>query len=145
MAAAENPNISKPSAGNGTKPSGAVELAGGFGAAGVWGIDNVLSNCIIQSESITSEDITDDTQDQKGAMVSRLTYDRHWTLNLTFLTDQADLNSGEVTAVTAPGDTAFTYGGAKWFVNSVTYNGSYNQKKSYTLNAERWQNYPSQS
>lgn len=145
MAATENPNISKPSAGNGTLPGTAVTLAGGFGNAGVWGINNVLSNCIIQSESITSEDITDDTQDQKGAMVSRLTYDRHWTLNLTFLTDQADLSSGEVTAITAPGDTTFTYGGAKWFVNSVTYNGSYNQKKSYTLNAERWQNYPAQS
>ena len=145
MAATENPNISKPSAGNGTKPSGAVTLAGGFGAKGVWGIDNVLDNCIIQSESIASEDITDPTQDQKGAMVSMLTYDRNWTLNLTFLTDQADLSTGEVTAITAPGDTTFTYGGAKWFVNSVTYNGSYNSKKSYTLNAERWQNYPSQS
>ena len=145
MAATENSNISKPSAGNGTKPDGAVTLAGGFGSAGVWGIDNVLSNCIIQSESITSEDITDDTQDQKGAMVARLTYDRHWTLNLTFLTDQADLSTGEITAITAPGDAQFTYGNAKWFVNSVTYNGSYNQKKSYTLNAERWQNYPAQS
>ena len=145
MAATENPNTSKPSAGNGTKPTNAVTLAGGFGSAGVWGIDNVLSNCIIQSESITSEDITDDTQDQKGAMVSRLTYDRHWTLNLTFLTDQADLSSGEVTAITSSGDTQFEYANAKWFVNSITYNGSYNQKKSYTINAERWQNYPSQS
>ena len=145
MAATENPNTSKPSASNGTLPSGAVTLAGGFGSAGVWGINNVLSNCIIQSESITSEDITDDTQDQKGAMVARLTYDRHWTLNLTFLTDQADLSSGEVTAITSSGDTQFQYANAKWFVNSITYNGSYNQKKSYTLNAERWQNYPAQS
>lgn len=143
---AENLNTSNPSVGDqGTLPNGAVTLAGGFGNKKVWGIDNVLSNCIIQSESITSEDITDDTQDQKGAMVARLTYDKHWTLNLTFLTDQADLSSGEVTAITAPGDTQFTYANAKWFVNSITYNGSYNQKKSYTLNAERWQNYPAQS
>ena len=28
-----------------------------------WGIDNTLANCIIQSESITEERITDTTQD----------------------------------------------------------------------------------
>ena len=138
MAWQENPNTAKPSLGGTTLPLSAASIPSGS----TWGINNVLDNCIIQSESITSEDITDDTQDQKGAMVSRLTYDRHWTLNLTFLTNQADLSSGEVSAITGPGDTQFTYGGAKWFVNSITYNGSYNQKKSYTINAERWQNYP---
>ena len=141
MAWSENPNTAKPSVGNGTLPTNAASIPSGS----TWGINNVLSNCIIQSESITSEDITDDTQDQKGAMISRLTYDRHWTLNLTILTDQADLSSGEITAITGSGDTQFEYASAKWFVNSVTYNGSYNQKKSYTINAERWQNYPSQS
>ena len=134
-------NESHPSMNGTTKPTNAGSIPSGT----TWGIDNLITNAIIQSESITEEDIVDDTQDQKGAMVNRLSYDRHWTLNLTFLTDQADLSSGEVTAITAPGDTQFTYGGAKWFVNSVTYNGSYNQKKSYTINAERWQNYPSQS
>lgn len=110
-------------------------------SASTWGIDNTLANSIIQSESISHEDITDDTQDQKGAMVSRLAYDSHWTLNLTFLTNQADLSTGEVTAIGTPGGT-FNYGAKTWYINSITYNGSYNQKKSYTLNAERWAHYP---
>ena len=132
---ADNTNWSIPSMGGTTEPANAGALMSGS----TWGIDNEIANCIIQSESITSEDIVDDTQDQKGAMVSRLTYDKHWTLNLTLLTS----TPSALTQIQGTYD--FTYGGHKWFVNSVTYNGSYNQKKSYTINAERYQNYPAQS
>ena len=81
----ENTNWSTPaSMGGETKPGDAKGMMDNKGAT--WGIDNTIDNCIIQSESITSEDIVDDTQDQKGAMIGRLTYDKHWTLNLTLLT-----------------------------------------------------------
>lgn len=118
--------------------------AGNIPSETTWGIDNLLANAIIQSESITEEDIVDDTQDQKGAMVNRLSYDRHWTLSLTFLTNQI-ASTGELSAgIAQSGQYDFTYAGHKWFVNGVTYNGSYNGKKQYSLTAERWINYPPQ-
>ena len=133
-------NESQPSMNGTTKPTNASSIPSGT----TWGIDNVITNAIIQSESITEEDIVDDTQDQKGAMVNRLSYDRHWTLSLTFLTDQIGSN-GELSAgIAQSGQYDFSYGGHKWFVNNVTYNGSYNGKKQYSLTAERWINYPSQ-
>ena len=119
--------------------------AGNIPSETTWGIDNLLTNAIIQSESIAEEDIVDDTQDQKGAMVNRLSYDRHWTLSLTFLTNQI-ASTGELSAnIAQSGQYDFTYAGHKWFVNGVTYNGSYNGKKQYSLTAERWINYPPQA
>lgn len=141
MADAYTFNQSNPSM-NGQFPSDAY----GLGVGATWGIDNTPesgilgSKVIIQSESITQEDITDDTQDQKGAVVNRLTYDRHYTLNLTFLTDY-ELSSGS-SLDGKSGTNNFVYAGYTWFINSITYNGSYNAKKSYTLNAERYQNWP---
>lgn len=134
-------NESTPSMGGTTLPTNAGQIPSGT----TWGIDNLLTNAIIQNESIAEEDIVDDTQDQKGAMVNRLSYDRHWTLSLTFLTNQIG-STGELSATIAQsGQYDFTYAGHKWFVNGVTYNGSYNGKKQYSLTAERWVNYPPQS
>lgn len=133
-------NESQPSMNGTTKPTNAGSIPSGT----TWGIDNLITNAIIQSETITEEDIVDDTQDQKGAMVNRLSYDRHWTLSLTFLTDQI-ASTGELSAgIAQSGQYDFTYGGHKWFVNNITYNGSYNSKKQYSLTAERWINYPPQ-
>lgn len=134
-------NESTPSMGGTTLPTN----AGNIPSETTWGIDNLLTNAIIQSESIAEEDIVDDTQDQKGAMVNRLSYDRHWTLSLTFLTNQI-ASTGELSAnIAQSGQYDFTYAGHKWFVNGVTYNGSYNGKKQYSLTAERWINYPPQA
>ena len=57
---------SKPSMGETTFPTDAGTLIRGE----EWGIDNVLSNCIVQTENITESRMTDDTLDQKGAIVS---------------------------------------------------------------------------
>ena len=81
--------------------------------------------------------ITDTTQDQKGAVVSQLDYDKHWTLSLGVIGD-TDAALPEV------GDTTFTYGGHKWKVTNVTYTGSYQDKKRWNIAAERWYNFPSQ-
>ena len=111
-----------------------------------WGVDNTLSGWIIQSESITREAITDTTQDQKGAVVSQLDYDEHYTLTLNMIGGTGGAGDGtEDTKLPEVGDTAFVYAGKKWKVTNVTYNGSYQDKKSYTVTAERWHNFPSQT
>ena len=129
---------SKPSMGGTTLPTNAGSLIRGE----EWGIDNTLQNCIIQSESITEEAITDQTQDQKGAVVSELDYDHHWTLSLTLLCDSASAPiTGSGTAFQV-GDTTMNYAGHNWKVKTVAYNGSYNAKKSYSITAERYVNFP---
>ena len=125
---------SEPSVNGTTRPTNAGELIRGD----EWGIDNTLSGFIVQSEDISEERITDTTQDQKGAVVSQLDYDQHWTLNLGIIGD---------TNATLPqaGDTTFEYAGNKWKVQSVAYAGSFQDKKKWTVTAERWTNFPSQS
>lgn len=126
---------SDPSLGTqGTLPTNAGQLIRGD----EWGIDNLLSGFIVQSEDISEEVITDQTQDQKGAVVSELDYDKHWTLTLNVIGD---------TSATLPsvGDTTFTYASNKWKVKTVSYAGSYNDKKKWTITAERWYNFPAQS
>lgn len=103
-----------------------------------WGIDNTLSGFIVQSEDIAEEVITDTTQDQKGAVVSQLDYDQHWTLTLGVIGD-TDATLPEV------GDITFEYAGNKWKVLTVTYTGAYNDKKKWSITAERYRLWPSQS
>ena len=135
-------NKSDPSNGtSGTFP----ETAGTMIKTAQWGIDNSLSGWIIQSESITREAITDTTQDQKGAVVSQLDYDEHFTLTLNMIGGTGGAGDGtEDAKLPEVGDTAFAYAGKNWKVTNVTYNGSYQDKKSYTVTAERWTNFPVQ-
>lgn len=74
-----------------------------------------------------------------------LDYDKHYTCTLQVI------GTGTLPAV---GLETFKFnstgndevGEAKnWKVRSVTYNGSYNDKKKYTINLERWANFPSNS
>ena len=133
---------STPSLGEqGTLPSNAGELIRGA----EWGIDNVLSGCIIQSEEITETRSTDDTIDQKGALVSQLDYDVRWDLSLTLIGDSDKMPvTGDGTNF-AVGDTTFSYGGHKWKLTSCTYTGSYNNKKLYQVTGFRTWNFPAQS
>ena len=105
-----------------------------------WGIDDVLSGFIVQSEDYTEDRMTDQTQDQKGRVVYDLDYDRHWTCTLQVI------GTGTLPTV---GATDFQWPESEgsvtkknWKVQSINYNGSYNDKKKYTINLERWQNYP---
>jgi len=115
----------------GATPAG----SGGLIRGAEWGIDNTLEGFIVQSEDISEEVITDTTQDQKGSVVSQLDYDQHWTLTLGIIGD---------TSATLPevGDISFTYAGATWKVTNVAYSGSYQDKKKWTVTAERWNNFP---
>ena len=130
---------SEPSMNGTTKPTDAGTLIRGD----QWGIDATLSGFIIQDVQIAEERITDTTQDQKGAVVSQLDYDQHWTMNMTVIGGDGSEN-GSVGGIQA-GDTAFEWAGNKWKVTNVTYQGTYNDKKKYSVSAERWKNFPAQS
>ena len=132
---------SNPSMGDTTLPTNAGTLI----RTEEWGIDNVLSNCIIQTENITESRMTDDTLDQKGSLVSQLDYDSRWDLNLTFIGDSDKLPVTGDSSGIAVGDMTFSYGGHKWKITSVVYNGTYNAKKQYTLTAFRTSNFPAQT
>ena len=135
------PIESIPSMGDATFPANAGTII----QTEEWGIDNVLSNCIIQSENITESRVTDITQDQKGAVVSELDYDARWDMTLTLIGDSAKLPvTGDGTAL-AVGDTTFTYAGKKWKIDSCAYTGTYNGKKQYTVTAHRTKHFPAQS
>lgn len=104
-----------------------------------WGIDNTLAGFIIQSEDYTNDLVTDTTQDQKGAVVSQLDYDHHYTCTLTVIGSGTPPTQGSIDFSWKDKEN----GTAKnWKVQSVTFNGSYNDKKKYTINLERWDNFP---
>ena len=125
------------------------ELSGGVlptGAGDIirkeqYGIDAVLSGYIIQNVSISKSRTSDDTYDQKNALVSQLDVDERWDMSMTVIggsDEDATLDGLEV------GDITFTWNGKKWKVNSCTYNGTYNDKKSYSITAFRTTNFPAQ-
>lgn len=127
---------SEPSVNGTTVPTNAGDLI----RTSQWGIDAILSGFIIQDVSINEERVTDTTQDQKGAVVSQLDYDQHWTMSMNVIGGDGSEN-GSVGSISA-GDIDFTWAGHKWKVTGVQYQGNYADKKKYTINAERWTNFP---
>ncbi len=126
-----------------------VPTAAGDKVSGAsWGIDGVTDGFIIQSEDFTEDRSTDQTQDQKGRVVYDLDYDRHYTCTLQVIGD-GDLPDVGLTSFQwypTPAKSKNAEGNkVNWKVQSITYNGSYNDKKKYTINLERWQNYPANS
>ena len=130
---------SEPSVNGTTLPANAGSLI----RTSQWGIDSTLSGFIIQDVQIAEERITDVTQDQKGATVSELDYDQHWTGSMTVIGGDGS-EDGSVGSIQA-GDTTFTWAGHKWKVDSVTYQGTYNDKKKYSVSFHRYTNFPAQS
>lgn len=130
---------SEPSVNGTTLPSNAGSLI----RTSQWGIDSTLSGFIIQDVTISEERIADTTNDQKGAVVSQLDYDKHWTMSMTVIGGDGS-EDGSVGTIVA-GDTSFTWAGHKWKVTGVAYQGNYADKKKYTVSFERWANFPSQS
>ena len=105
-----------------------------------WGIDEVLSGFIIQSEDYSENRITDQTQDQKGRVVYDLDYDRHYTCTLQVIGNGTLPDVGSTTFLWKESPKESTK--KNWKVQDVEYNGSYNDKKKYTIQLERWYNYP---
>ena len=126
------------------------ELSGGLLPTGAgeiirkeqYGIDAVLSGYIIQNVSISKSRTSDDTYDQKNALVSQLDVDERWDMSLTVIGGSDEDASLDGLVV---GDTTFQWNGKRWKITSCTYNGVYNDKKSYSLTAFRTTNFPKQS
>ena len=130
---------SEPSVNGTTVPTNAGSLI----RTSQWGIDAILSGFIIQDVSIKEERITDTTQDQKGAVVSQLDYDQHWTGSMNVIGGDGSEN-GSVGTISA-GDITFAWAGHNWKVTGVQYQGNYADKKKYTISFERWTNFPPQA
>lgn len=113
--------------------------AGTYIQGGQWGIDSALSGFIIQSEDFTDEVVTDQTQDQKGRVVSELDYDRHQTCTLGAIGSGTPPAVGDVKSYKPDALSA----AVNWKVRNVQFAGAYNDKKKYTISLERWQNFPS--
>lgn len=107
-----------------------------------FGIDATLSGYIIQNVSISKTRVYDETYDQKNSLVSELDTDEQWTVSMTVI--GGDGNEDATIPGITVGDTAFEFNGKKWKVRSCTYNGTYNDKKSYSLELFRSTNFPAQ-
>ena len=106
-----------------------------------WGIDSTLSGYIIQDVSINGTRITDDTMDQKGALVSQLDYDERFEGTMTVIGGDGS-EDGTIPGIET-GMIDFTWAGHKWKVTGVQYTGSYQDKKRYQISFERFTNFPS--
>ena len=107
-----------------------------------FGIDATLSGYIIQNVTISKTRVYDETYDQKNSLVSELDTDEQWTVSMTVI--GGDGNEDATIPGITVGDTAFEFNGKKWKVRSCTYNGTYNDKKSYSLELFRSTNFPAQ-
>ena len=124
------------------------ELSGGVLPTGAgeiirkeqYGIDAVLSGYIIQNVSISKSRTSDDTYDQKNSLVSQLDTDERYDLNMTVIGGSDEDASLDGLVV---GDTTFEWNGKRWKITGCQFNGVYNDKKSYTINAFRTTNFPS--
>ena len=130
---------SEPSMNGTTNPANAGTLIRGS----QWGIDATLSGFIIQDVQISEERITDDTLDQKGALVSQLDYDSRWNGSMTVIGGDGS-EDGSVGGLQV-GDTNFEWAGKKWKITNITYQGTYNDKKKYSVTFFRAKNFPAQT
>lgn len=108
-----------------------------------YGIDFLFPGFIVQSASITQSVNDDITYDQKNSIVSRLDLDHIYDATVEVIggsTEDGTLSSttGEIQV----GDIAYNFAGHNWKVTSVQYNGSFQDKKRYSVTLQRSTNYP---
>ena len=111
-----------------------------------YGIDFLFPGFIVQSATITQSVNEDITQDQKNSIVSRLDLDHIYDATVEVIggsTEDGTLSSsgGNIEV----GDIAYNFAGHAWKVVSVTYNGSFQDKRRYTVQLQRSTNYPPES
>lgn len=104
------------------------------------GITNTLSGYVVETESITPADRSEEVPDQRGAIADEISYDTRTDLRLTVRSATAG-----TTAPATAGATNFTYAGSKWKVDSCEEAGSYNGLRRWNINAHKYANFPAQS
>lgn len=117
--------------------------AGGIITKKEYGIDFLFPGYIVQSATITQSVNEDITQDQKNSIVSRLDLDHIYDATVEVIggsTEDGTLSAqgGNIEV----GDIAYSFAGHNWKVTGVTYNGSFQDKKRYTVTLQRSTNFP---
>lgn len=107
-----------------------------------YGIDATISGYIIQNVQVQKTRVYDETYSQKNSLVSELDTDEQWTASMTVI--GGDGNEDATIPGVTVGMTDFVWNGKKWKVRDCTYNGVYNDKKSYSLTLFRSTNFPAQ-
>lgn len=107
-----------------------------------YGIDATISGYIIQNVQVQKTRVYDETYSQKNSLVSELDTDEQWTASMTVI--GGDGNEDATIPGVTVGMTDFEWNGKKWKVRDCTYNGVYNDKKSYSLTLFRSSNFPKQ-
>ena len=110
-----------------------------------YGIDILFPGFIVQSATITQSVNEDITQDQKNSIVSRLDLDHIDDATGEVIggsTEDGTLSSsgGKIEV----GDIAYNFAGHNWKVTGVTYNGSFQDKRRYTVQLQRSTNFPAE-
>ena len=108
-----------------------------------YGIDATLSGYIIQNVSVQKSRVYDETYDQKNSLLSELDTDEQWTATMTVIGGNGD-EDATIPGISV-GQTDLQWNNKKWKVRDVTYNGTYNDKKSYSVTLFRSTNFPAQS
>ena len=89
-----------------------------------------------------TENIDSFTEEKSISDYFELDYDIHYTLTLNVIGNGTLPEEGDIDfEYSAWKDDTET---AKWKVQSINYQGTYNDKKKYTINCERWANWPPQ-
>lgn len=110
-----------------------------------YGIDFLFPGFIVQSAQITQSVTSDDTYDQKNALVSQLDLDHVYSATVEVIggkTEDGTVEGDSETAVINVGDIAYNFAGHNWKVTGVTYTGSFQDKKRYSVTLARWTNFP---
>ena len=104
------------------------------------GITNTLSGYVVETESITPADRSEEVPDQNAAIADEFYYDTRTDLRLTVRSATTS-----AAAPTTAGAKGFQYAGSKWKVDSVEEAGSYNGLRRWNVNAHKYENWPAQT
>lgn len=108
-----------------------------------YGIDFLFPGFIVQSVSISQSVNEDITYDQKNSIVSRLDLDHIYDATVEVIGGSTEDGTLSGTGGTIEvGDIAYNFAGHDWKVTGVTYNGSFSDKKRYSVTLQRSTNYP---
>lgn len=104
------------------------------------GIQRTLENFVIETESITPADRSEEVPDQNGAIADEINYDIRTNLRLTVRSAKATVSAPPAVA----GSASFSYDDKLWKVDDVEEAGTYNGLRRWNINAHRYVNYPRQ-
>lgn len=110
-----------------------------------YGIDFLFPGYIVQSCTINQSLTEDVTYDQKNSIVSRMDLDHIYDATVEVIGGSSE--DGTLSAAGGNievGDIAYNFAGKNWKVTGVTYNGSFQDKKRYTVTLQRSTNFPAQ-